>query len=382
MWDGTSSNISAAWRATATPTVAALVAIGARAARALEAAEAAKAGGTDVPPALKAAAAWADRATETLLIITYSPSSARVAVALLPFLLAAQAAPDKDTARLAAGVLASASHALIFPAAPEVSSADAEFVRSVARAAAAAAGDPAIVTAAVAVVPPPPLPSSALHALATGASSPTESLAAVVARTLAHAATTAASYFVRRGAIVFLGAVRARNIVALPRDVDRALTAVVRAALTDAQPETAEAAGDTLVGCIATLSPAEKLALSRAALKTLATKPPARIAPPDEAAPPDALAAQTAAFKAFRAASATAARARHAAVLTVAAVARAHPHDVPEFLPALLAALARHANDVAPVGAAVKKALAAFRASHADNWEKVRAYVARTHKPL
>jgi len=64
-----------------------------------------------------------------------------------------------------------------------------------------------------------------------------------------------------------------------------------------------------------------------------------------------------------------AARARLAALLIVAAVVRAHPYDVPAFLPPILAALARRASDPAPVGAAVKKAIAEFRATHGDAWD-------------
>ena len=53
----------------------------------------------------------------------------------------------------------------------------------------------------------------------------------------------------------------------------------------------------------------------------------------------------------------------------VAAVVRAHPHDVPDFLPAVLAAFARAAQEPAPLGVTVKKTVAEFRRSHGDAWD-------------
>ena len=47
---------------------------------------------------------------------------------------------------------------------------------------------------------------------------------------------------------------------------------------------------------------------------------------------------------------------------------RAHPFDVPAFLPRVLAALAAHAGDPAPIAATVKRAVADFRRTHHDNW--------------
>ena len=63
-------------------------------------------------------------------------------------------------------------------------------------------------------------------------------------------------------------------------------------------------------------------------------------------------------------------RRRHAGCLGVAAVVGAHPFDVPPFLPPVLAALARHAADPAPIAATVRRAVADFRRTHQDNWAR------------
>jgi proteasome activator subunit 4 len=47
---------------------------------------------------------------------------------------------------------------------------------------------------------------------------------------------------------------------------------------------------------------------------------------------------------------------------------RAHPFDVPPFLPGVLSALARNVGDPVPVAAAVKRVFNEFKRTHSDNW--------------
>jgi proteasome activator subunit 4 len=98
---------------------------------------------------------------------------------------------------------------------------------------------------------------------------------------------------------------------------------------------------------------------------------------PAKAAPAAAAAAGTAgeaeaeaAARRVRLRHARALRRRLGGCLGVAAVVSAHPFDVPPFLPRVLAALARHAADPAPIGATVKRTVADFRRTHQDNFER------------
>lgn len=51
---------------------------------------------------------------------------------------------------------------------------------------------------------------------------------------------------------------------------------------------------------------------------------------------------------------------RHAAVLGIAAIVRAYPYEVPEFMPELLVLLADYSSEKAPIGPTVKKTFADF----------------------
>jgi len=92
-------------------------------------------------------------------------------------------------------------------------------------------------------------------------------------------------------------------------------------------------------------------------------KPPKRL-PAGSTAGDDAVAAH-------KAKTATAARARLAAVMGLAAVVEAHPHDLPPFLPPVLATLARYASDAPPVGKVAREVVSDWRHLHADPavWE-------------
>ncbi|KNE71546.1 hypothetical protein AMAG_15758 [Allomyces macrogynus ATCC 38327] len=62
-------------------------------------------------------------------------------------------------------------------------------------------------------------------------------------------------------------------------------------------------------------------------------------------------------------------RHRHAGVLALAAVVRAHPYSVPvPEVPDALVAVARYVEDPAPVGPAARAALAEFKRTHVDSW--------------
>ncbi|KAI9220886.1 hypothetical protein BC828DRAFT_347828 [Blastocladiella britannica] len=64
-------------------------------------------------------------------------------------------------------------------------------------------------------------------------------------------------------------------------------------------------------------------------------------------------------------------RTRHAGVLALAALVRAHPYDVPATtLPLVLVKLAHYAEDPVPVGPAVKSVFAEFKRTHAETWHR------------
>ncbi|KAI9151112.1 Proteasome activator BLM10 [Blastocladiella emersonii ATCC 22665] len=65
---------------------------------------------------------------------------------------------------------------------------------------------------------------------------------------------------------------------------------------------------------------------------------------------------------------ADAVRMRHAGVLALAAVVRAHPYDVPEGMPEILVKLAAYAEDPVPIGTGVRGIFADFKRTHADTW--------------
>jgi proteasome activator subunit 4 len=140
--------------------------------------------------------------------------------------------------------------------------------------------------------------------------------------------------------------------------------------------ELQELAGEALVAFMAALPAARRAAAASTFLKQLvATKLPKRVPAPAAGAGGggEGEAEAAAAHRAYKAALAKALRQRHGAAIGAASVVKAHPFDVPDFLPPVLAALARHATDAAPVGPTVKKAIAEFRATHSDGWEQHKA---------
>ena len=272
---------------------------------------------------------WACNVVETVILTQYFTlygdylAGPRVVLALLPTLLDAQAVPDKEVVKLAGYSLASVAHSLRVNA----------FY------------GPAMTTALATII-----------AAVTAALEPPASAANAAA---------ASAWFVRRGALAFLAAFRTRNLMAITRSADTRMRSLVATRLSDATPEVAEAAGTAYMSCVASLPWVARAAEAKAALAAAASaKPPPKVV----ATAPDAPAEAVAEFKAYRAAAAAASRARIAAIRLASAVVRAHPYDVPAFLPSVLAAIARHANDPAPIGTAAKKTIADFRASHSDAW--------------
>jgi len=63
---------------------------------------------------------------------------------------------------------------------------------------------------------------------------------------------------------------------------------------------------------------------------------------------------------------------RHGGVLGLAALVRACPYTVPQWLPGVLDLLADHANDPYPLNTTVKATVAEFKRTHQDNWEECR----------
>ncbi len=176
-------------------------------------------------------------------------------------------------------------------------------------------------------------------------------------------------WFVRRAVLSALTPIRARNLLWLPKATDASFLALVESRLDDKQVEVADEAGDTLIGFVMTMPPAERSALAMRLLALADTKLPRKVASPEPGAP----VAEAEAFAKYRTRQARQLRKRLAGVLGMSAVVRASPFDVPSYLPQILADLAAHASDPNPVGPAVKGCIAEFRRTHADNWEAHRA---------
>jgi len=167
----------------------------------------------------------------------------------------------------------------------------------------------------------------------------------------------------------------ARNALLLPRagaaGAGRALR-LFAAALADGHFSAAEAAGKAATGALLGL-PAWAQAAAGAAFLRAADAPLPRKVPPPAAggdAPASASASASAAYRAYRVQLARALRRRTAGALGVASIVRAHPFDVPPFLPGLLSAFGRHSADPQPVAGVVRAAMADFKASHADRWRE------------
>uniref|UniRef100_A0A914I0E6 Proteasome activator complex subunit 4 n=1 Tax=Globodera rostochiensis TaxID=31243 RepID=A0A914I0E6_GLORO len=69
-----------------------------------------------------------------------------------------------------------------------------------------------------------------------------------------------------------------------------------------------------------------------------------------------------------RMASSTDPTIRHSGVLALSAVVLAFPYSVPDFLPEVLMALARHSKEPQPIYGTVKRALNEFKRTHQDEW--------------
>jgi proteasome activator subunit 4 len=157
----------------------------------------------------------------------------------------------------------------------------------------------------------------------------------------------------------------------LTRDQDTALQALVESRLDDRQIEVQEVAAETLIGFVMTLPLAMRAALGERFAALAAYKLPKKVAPPASMAA--APAAEQEAYRAYKARLARAVRRRHAGSLGVAAVVRAHPFDVPPWLPTLLSGLARHVSDPVPIPATVRRTLDEFKRTHQDNWDAHKA---------
>ena len=59
---------------------------------------------------------------------------------------------------------------------------------------------------------------------------------------------------------------------------------------------------------------------------------------------------------------------RHAGVLSLVSLLQLAPYDVPAWLPEVLELLGSFHNEPQPIKAAVSKAFADFKRTHADNW--------------
>ncbi|VDL22431.1 unnamed protein product [Hymenolepis diminuta] len=59
---------------------------------------------------------------------------------------------------------------------------------------------------------------------------------------------------------------------------------------------------------------------------------------------------------------------RRVGVFGLCSFVQAHPHDTPDYLPAVIAEVANHANDPQPIGNFVSKTLMEYSRSHADQW--------------
>lgn len=61
-------------------------------------------------------------------------------------------------------------------------------------------------------------------------------------------------------------------------------------------------------------------------------------------------------------------RTRHAGILGLCAFVQANVHETPDYLPAVIAELADHANDPQPIRKSVADTLQDYSRSHHDRW--------------
>lgn len=133
--------------------------------------------------------------------------------------------------------------------------------------------------------------------------------------------------------------------------------------------EVQECVGSVLLNSLLGLSPKLKTAAaSRYATALAKAKLPKRVPPPCSDPGTEAGLGEAAAFKAYKAKLVESNRRRLGAVLSLGAVVRSHPYDVPSFLPPILASCALLSREAPPVGTAVQKLIADFKGSHHDAW--------------
>ncbi|XP_012271997.1 proteasome activator complex subunit 4 isoform X2 [Orussus abietinus] len=74
-------------------------------------------------------------------------------------------------------------------------------------------------------------------------------------------------------------------------------------------------------------------------------------------------------------AEAKAIRVRHAGVLGLCSFIRAHPYDVPKYVPPVLEHLGLHLNDPLPIPATIRKTLGDFKRTHYDGWNGLTGHI-------
>ena len=126
--------------------------------------------------------------------------------------------------------------------------------------------------------------------------------------------------------------------------------------LADRQISVRESAASSLQGIVPTLSVSEQSELAQRLLKHATSKlsrKPERNSNDEEA--------QVKYEKSLRR--------RHAGMLGLSAIVKAHPLDVPGFLPDVLVQMAVRSSDPRPVGEVVKSAITSFRETHHSEWK-------------
>ena len=174
----------------------------------------------------------------------------------------------------------------------------------------------------------------------------------------------------RKGALTALIPFSLYHLLTLPRHTLLAVLSLCESrAMGDSAMEVQEAAGGGILAVLGILPLGLRAAAAGRYTAALgAAKIPKRVPPPclDPSTPGGA--AEVVAHKAYKASLAAVTRERLGAVLSLGAVVRAHPFDVPHYLPPALKALALRAKEAAPVGPAVQKVIAEFKGSHHDAW--------------
>ena len=217
------------------------------------------------------------------------------------------------------------------------------------------------------------------------------------------------AWHTRKAVIRFAELLRLKHMFQLTTAQDGRLCEVVIGRLRDPHPEVREAAGGAMRGVLGTVAypglvphierftamvmsgdegskkKRRKKKRGRVAAATITTDAAAAegvsvaLLNTSEAASSAAVAAGGGAEAAKEAKEAKAAKAakaegeavdRHAGVLGLSAVVEAFPYTLPNFIPAVLATLARRHADPSPVDAAVRKVFSEFKRTHADSWNE------------